>query len=235
MNKKNTNKIIEEAEKRLGITFDDKAVLLEAITHKSFVNENNKNQKDNQRLEFLGDSVLSLIITEYIFKTQNLSDEGVMSKIKSTLISKTTLSKLSKKLKLGNIIQIGRGEEASGGRQRDALLEDLFESITGAVYLDKGFDKTKEFVLRAYNDILKSSKNIDELYRDYKTIFQEMVQHKYKTTPLYKTVLKNDDNLKQEKLFISEVFIENKKFAKGVGTNKKQAERNAAQNAIKKL
>lgn len=223
--------IIQNCQKTIGVIFKKKSILLEAITHKTYANENGKKLKDNQRLEFLGDAVLSLIVSEYIYKKFNSSDEGVLSKLKSVLISEKTLSGISKSIGLGKYLRLGHGEEANGGRYRNNMLEDLFESVVGAIYIDRGFDTAKKFVLNTFKNILKDI-NINKSYKDYKTIFQEIIQKKYKTTPIYKSKELNDENIK-EKLFEVYVFVNEKKYGLGIGKSKKEAETNAAEDALK--
>ncbi|TXJ46549.1 ribonuclease III [Brachyspira pilosicoli] len=224
------NKILLDCEKVLQYNFKNKNYLLEAITHRTFANENG-NMKYNQRLEFLGDSVLSLIISEHIYKEYNSIKEGKLSKIKSYLVSQNTLANISKKLKLGDFLLLGKGEEASGGRERDNMLEDLFEAIIGAIYLDSNLENTKNFVMRVYKDILNKL-DINNFDKDYKTILQEMVQKQYKITPTYKSYEYNEnDNI----MFRVEVYVKTKKYAYGVGKSKKEAEMNAAKKAIESI
>lgn len=227
------NKKMNECEKIIDYKFKDKNILIEAFTHKSFVNETDKAKNHNQRLEFLGDSVLSLVITEYLFSNFINWNEGVLSKIKAGLISENTLSELSYKLNLGEFIQLGRGEEQGGGRIRGKLLEDLFEAIIGAIYLDGGLTKAKRVILKIYKNKLKTI-SYEKSYKDYKTIFQEIVQKKYKVLPHYKTSIINENDV-ENRLFYSEVYVKDKLLAKSSGENKKSAEINAAKKAIDKI
>ena len=224
------NKILLDCEKVLQYNFKNKDYLLEAITHRTYANENG-NVKYNQRLEFLGDSVLSLIISEHIYKEYNNIKEGKLSKIKSYLVSQNTLANISRKLKLGDFILLGKGEEASGGRERDNMLEDLFEAVIGAIYLDSNLEDTKNFVMRVYKDILNKL-DINNFDKDYKTILQEIIQKKYKITPIYKSYEYNENN---NTLFKVEVYIKNKIYASGIGKSKKEAETNAAKKAIENI
>lgn len=224
------NKILLDCEKVLQYSFKNKNHLLEAITHRTFANENG-NMKYNQRLEFLGDSVLSLIISEHIYKEYNNVKEGKLSKIKAYLVSQNTLANISRKLKLGDFLLLGKGEEASGGRERDNMLEDLFEAIIGAIYLDSNLENTKNFVMRVYKDILNKL-DINNFDKDYKTILQEIVQKKYKITPTYKSYEYNEnDNI----MFKVEVYVKTKKYASGIGKSKKEAEINAAKKALEEI
>ena len=209
------NKILFNCEKVLQYNFKNKNYLLEAITHRTFANENG-NMKYNQRLEFLGDSVLSLIISEHIYKEYSNVKEGKLSKIKSYLVSQNTLSNISRKLKLGEFLLLGKGEEASGGR---------------AIYLDSNLENTKNFVMRVYKDILDKL-DINNFDKDYKTIFQEFIQKKYKISPIYKSFEYNEDC---SIMFKSEVYVKTDLYGFGIAKNKKEAEMLAAKNAISNI
>lgn len=223
----NINKNLKDCQKAISYNFKNEEYLLEAITHRTFANENESAKgkiKYNQRLEFLGDSVLSLIISEYLFKKYPNYKEGLLTKIKSSLVSTQMLSQLSKDLKLGDFILLGHGEEASGGRQRENMLEDLFEAIVGAIYLDAGIIEAKKFIIKAYNEKLDNLN--DNSYKDYKSIFQEIIQKEYKISPKYITEeIKND-------MFKSEAYVNKKSYATGLGKSKKEAEMECAKNAL---
>lgn len=227
------DKKIKECENIISYKFKNKNLLIEALTHKSFINETDKTKSHNQRLEFLGDSVLSLVITEHLFTHFHNWNEGVLSKLKASLISETTLSELSNKLSLGEFIQLGLGEEQCGGRVRDKLLEDLFEAIIGAIYLDSDLVKTKKFILEVYKSKL-ATLSYEENYKDYKTIFQEIVQKKYKVAPHYSSRVENEDD-PEKRIFYSEVLVGNKVFANGSGKSKKRSEVHAAKKAIERI
>ncbi len=222
------DKILKDCQKAISYNFKNEEYLLEAITHRTFANENKSNKekiKYNQRLEFLGDSVLSLIISDYLFKEYPNYKEGLLSKIKSSLVSSQMLSKLSKDLKLGDFILLGVGEEASGGRFKKNTLEDLFEAVIGAIYLDSDIDDAREFIIKVYKDKLDDL-NIKDFYKDYKTIFQEIIQKKYKINPVYQT-----EEIENNK-FKSEVYVNNKSYAIGFGSSKKASEMETAKNGL---
>ena len=165
----------------------------------------------------------------YMEKTMPLisyyENKGLLTKIKSSLVSNQTLCELSKKLELGDFILLGHGEEASGGRQRENMLEDLFEAIVGAIYLDAGIVEAKNFIIKTYKEKLNDL-NISNSYKDYKSIFQEIIQKEYKINPKYLTKeIEND-------MFKSEVIVNNKSYAAGSGKSKKDAEMEAAKNAL---
>ena len=222
------DKILKDCQKALSYNFENEKYLLEAITHRTFANENKSDKekiKYNQRLEFLGDSVLSLVMSDYLFKKYPNYKEGLLSKIKSSLVSSQMLSLLSKDLKLGDFILLGHGEEASGGRYKENILEDLFEAIVGAIYLDSNIDRVKEFIIKTYKDKLNNL-NIEDSYKDYKTIFQEIIQKKYKINPKYQTMEIENNRFK------SEVFVNNKSYAIGFGKSKKESEMETAKNGL---
>ena len=146
----NVEKILIDCQTAIKYEFINKSYLLEAITHRTYANEAKNKMKYNQRLEFLGDSVLSLIISDYLFRKYKFSKEGILSKIKSSLVSQKSLADISKEMKLGDFLLLGHGEETSGGRYRDNMLEDLFEAVVGAIYLDSGITNAAEFVMHAY-------------------------------------------------------------------------------------
>ncbi|WP_067321723.1 ribonuclease III [Streptobacillus felis] len=223
----------EELMSKINYTFKNKKLLLEALTHSSYVNEHNSpNIKDNERLEFLGDSVVDLITTEYIF-TKNLnSTEGELSKFKSKIISETVFATISRDLDLGNYIFLSNGENISGGRERNSVLGDVFEALIGAIYLDSDYPTTREIVIKLLDSKIKNLDQI-EWVSDYKSALQEITQLKFKVTPIY-TVVK-EDGPDHDKTFEVEVSVEDKVFGKGVAKSKKMAEKIAAKQAIEKL
>ncbi|CAM3171196.1 ribonuclease III [Streptobacillus felis] len=223
----------EELMSKINYTFKNKKLLLEALTHSSYVNEHNSpNIKDNERLEFLGDSVMDLITTEYIF-TKNLnSTEGELSKFKSKIISETVFATISRDLDLGNYIFLSNSENISGGRERNSVLGDVFEALIGAIYLDSDYPTTREIVIKLLDSKIKNLDQI-EWVSDYKSALQEITQLKFKVTPIY-TVVK-EDGPDHDKTFEVEVSVEDKVFGKGVAKSKKMAEKIAAKQAIEKL
>ena len=221
MNIINIEEILNNCQEAIKYEFRNRAYLLEAITHRTYANESKKKMKYNQRLEFLGDSVLSLIISDYLFKKYNTRKEGLLSKVKSSLVSQKSLADISKELKLGDFLLLGHGEEVSGGRYRDNMLEDLFEAIVGAIYLDSGITNASKFVMTAYKN------------KDYKTIFQELIQKKHKTSPVYKSYEYYDEN--NHEMFKAEVYVNDKNFSSGIGKSKKEAETEAAKKALENI
>lgn len=220
---------LNELQRHLGIDFKDTNLLVQALTHKSFSHENEEHPKHNERLEFLGDSVLGLVINDYLYNSYPDLREGDLAKIKSVLVSEATLSSISKSLKLGEHIQLGKGEQLSGGRERKALLEDVFEALVGAVYLDQGIDRARKFILKVFYGKFEMIKE-EGFFVDYKTIFQEKVQKKKRTTPNYEIVKEEGPN--HNRIFYVNAVVDGEVYGQGSGKTKKEAEQNAAHKAI---
>ncbi len=212
-------------EKHAGIRFRRLDLLNLAFSHRSYANENPANVGNNERLEFLGDSVLGLVVAEYLFTELPDRPEGDLAKIKSFVVSEESLAEVARKLKVDNFILIGKGEEYSGGRTKKALLADCLEGIIGAYFLDSGFKDARKFVERylapEINKVLENRHR-----KDYKTLLQELVQKRFKTYPRYELVKRTGPD--HNKTFWMEVHINEKVFGPGNGKNKKEAEQNAA-------
>ncbi|CAM3092499.1 ribonuclease III [Streptobacillus ratti] len=223
----------DELMSKINYTFKNKKLLLEALTHSSYVNEHNSpNIKDNERLEFLGDSVMDLITTEYIYKNNLKSNEGELSKIKSQIISETVFSTISRDLDLGNYVFLSNGENMSGGRERNSVLGDVFEAMVGAIYLDSDYSTTRDVVLKLLESKINNLDKI-EWVSDYKSALQEITQLKYKVTPIYNVVSELGPD--HDKTFEIEVRVEERLYGKGIAKSKKMAEKIAAKQAIEKL
>lgn len=220
-------------EKRLAHGFRDINFLSTALTHRSYVNENRQlDASDNERLEFLGDSVLGLCVSDLLIKKYPRSSEGDLTKIRSALVGEKNLAQLARDLKIGDCLLIGRGEENSGSRDKDSLLANAFEAVVAAVYLDSGYDDVKAVVTKLFEPLLEE-KNLSSDYFDYKTALQEFCQRKYKTIPIY--VVADSTGPEHAKVFEVRVVIVNKLTEIGKGTSKKEAEKKAAQKAWEKL
>jgi ribonuclease III len=197
-----------------------------AFSHRSFVNEQSDNSENNERLEFLGDSVLGLVVAHYLYEIMPDKQEGELARVKSFVVSEESLSEIARDLKIDNYILIGKGEEYSGGRNKRALLADCTEAIIGAYYLDSGFAAAQKFVLQ--NLVPQIEKVLqNKHHKDYKTLLQEFVQKKYKTYPRYVLVKKIGPD--HDRTFVMEVTINGQSFGNAQGKNKKEAEQNAAQ------
>lgn len=218
---------------KLGIEFKDEELLKTALTHRSFLNENRGMElKNNERLEFLGDAVLELIVSYRLFSTYPNRAEGELTGIRSALVKTESLAEQSRKLNIGDFLLMSKGEEDSGGRDKDYLLANAYEAILGAIYIDKGFEECKDFVERT---ILKQLDLIveNQLFIDPKTKVQELIQAKYRVTPTYEIVEEKGPD--HEKLFTVVLKIGEKFSCKGHGPSKQKAEEEAAAKAIEKI
>lgn len=219
-----------EFEKSIKYNFKDKNILKQALTHSSFSNERKINKlANNERLEFLGDAVLEVVTSEYLYFHHKNMNEGDLTKLRASIVCEPTLSLCAKEISLGKYIALGKGEELTGGRNRDSILSDALESIIGAIYLDGGFANAKEFI----NQFILSDIDNKKLFFDSKTILQEIIQSKYKDPLSY--VLVSEEGPDHDKKFTVEVVVKDKKLAIGVGRTKKAAEQSAAYEAILKL
>lgn len=219
-------------EKHAGIRFRKLGFLNLAFCHRSFTNENTKVFDNNEKLEFLGDSILGLVISEYLFKEFPDKNEGDLAKIKSFVVSEDSLQAIAKKIRVDNFILIGKGEEYSGGRSKKAILADAMEAIIGAYYLDSGLKTVKDFILRMLTPEIQKVLT-DRHKKDYKTLLQEYVQKTYKTYPRYHLVKRTGPD--HDRTFWIEVTFEGKKYGPGSGKNKKDAEQMAAGMAYKQI
>jgi ribonuclease III len=213
-------------EKQAGIKFKSQEMLNLGFSHRSYANENHNEVGNNEKLEFLGDSVLGLVVAEYLFETLTDKAEGDLAKIKSFVVSEDSLAIIARSLKVDNFILIGKGEEYSGGRSKKALLADAMEAIIGAYFLDSGFRASKKFILRYL--VPEINKVLENRHRkDYKTLLQEFVQKQFKTYPKYIMVKKTGPD--HSKTFWMEVKVGDQTYGPGKGKNKKSAEQSAAE------
>lgn len=210
-----------------------KTLFKKAITHRSWLNENNqKKAESNERLEFLGDAVLELVVSEYLFDKFPDQNEGYLTALRASLVKTETLAKVAKSLKLGELILLSRGEEVSGGRENQSLLANTFEAILGAIYLESGKKRVASFVKK--NLIPKLTPIIEKhLEKDAKSQLQEIIQAKGIETPAYKVV--KEEGPDHNKVFTVSVIINGKSLAKGTGKNKQQAQQSAAKKALEKV
>lgn len=217
----------------LGFTWNNDKLLQTALTHGSHAYENKtQDLEDNQRLEFLGDAVLELSISNYLFKTYPGSAEGELTKIRSTLVCEPSLARAAKELNLGNCLLIGRGEEHSGGRNRPSILADAFEALLGAIFLDQGLDRAAQVAINSLkaviNDLMEGRAG-----KDYKTELQEFLQQKGPEPVNY--VIINEEGPDHNKLFTSGVYSHGHEIGRGTGRSKKEAEQQAARHALNKI
>jgi ribonuclease-3 len=218
------HKNTETLEKKLGYTFQDKKLIIEALTHKSY-----KQPYDNERLEFLGDAVMDLIVGEYLFKRFKTSDEGKLSKIRASLVNETGFNKLACALNLGDYILLSNAEENNGGREKSSLLSNAFEAIMGAIYLEGGLKIVNDIAIQLIEENYEEI-SLDFLFRDFKTTLQELTQARFGITPEYKVMASRGPDHKKE--FEVGVFIEDKEYARANGKSKKIAQQEAARVAV---
>lgn len=221
-----------ELSKVLAYEFKDKDLIKTAITHTSFANEARGRVDHNERLEFLGDSVLSLSVSEFIYKTYPKLPEGSMTKLRAGVVSEFTLAKIAKSMGLGKYLRLGKGEQINGGRHRDSILADAFEAIIAAIYLDGGLEPAKEFVIRQLADSIKSLSKSDGSW-DSKTLLQELLQVSNKADIRYEIIA--EDGPDHNKSFTAQISNNGKIIGTGQGKSKKEAEQMAAYNALKKI
>ncbi len=220
-------------EESLGVSFKNKRLIEQALTHRSYLNENpNKSLISNERLEFLGDSILSLIVSNYLYKKYPHSPEGDLTNFRSSLVKTKTLAIIAQKLKLGTFLLLSKGEEDGGGRENQGILADTFESITGAIFLDKGIKVTTKFISTHLFPILAEIIET-KAFRDYKSLFQENVQAKEKSAPTYKVL--EEIGPDHDRIFVVGVYIGKQNVGEGKGRSKQEAEQEAAKYALEKL
>lgn len=222
-----------ELERRFGYVFKNKMLLTEALTHRSFYHENpDKSTTHNERLEFLGDSVLGLVMVEFLFVSDKNITESVMAKIKSFLVKESILSEIAHSISLGKYLRLGKGEEATGGRTKKSLLADTMEALFGAVYIDGGYKKVRKIILRLFKEKIDAIVFSGEFY-DFKTELQERTQLLFGSLPEYRVIKQEGEEHK--KVFTVGVFIDGKKFGTGSGRSKKEAQTLAAKEALSRF
>jgi ribonuclease-3 len=217
--------------KKLKIEISDMSLLNQAFIHRSYLNESKKILVSNERLEFLGDSILSFLVSDYLFKQFPNLEEGELTNIRSSLVKTSMLANVASELKLGDYLQLSRGEEESGGRKNNSLLADTFEAVIGAVFLSNSLESVS-FILKNYLFPKLDAIVQNRTYKDAKSMFQEIVQENTKISPLYK-VLK-EEGPDHAKTFSVGVFVENVKWGTGDGKSKQEAEQAAATLALEK-
>ncbi len=217
-------------ENNIGYSFHNKSLLKQAMSHSSFINEMKRtNYESYERLEFLGDAVLELITSEYLFHNYRDLPEGKLTKLRASIVCEFTLSSVSEVLHLGDFVLLSKGEEITGGRYRDSILCDLFESVLGAIYLDGGMEPARKYV----HTFLLTDIQHKTLFYDAKTTLQELVQKDGKGVVTYRIV--SEAGPDHNKTFITEVLVDDVPLAQGEGKSKKNAQQMAAYHAILKL
>lgn len=218
---------------KIGYVFQERSLLEKALKHRSILPALNQNRvESNERLELLGDSVLGLVVTEFLFRKLPEKEEGDLTAMKSLLVSRRILARVANELQLGNFLLLSESEIKSGGKKRPSIIADALEALIGAIYLDGGIDAARTFivkkVLRDYNRILH-----EEQLQNFKSILLEYSQSKNLGAPFY--IIRSEEGPDHNKLFTVEVKIQNKTVGVGIGNSKKRAEQNAAQDAVKKM
>lgn len=227
-NRKQAN--FDTLETSLDYSFGNKALLFEALTHRSYVNESReRGLKDNQRLEFFGDSVLGLLVSRRLMELLPGSGEGNLSRIRASMVDEDTLAGLAGEIRLGEYLRLGRGEDKTGGRSKKSILADAFEALTAAVYLDGGFDAAASFVDSFFGPLFERCLG-DAVGRDYKTRLQELSQSLFGITPAY--VHEEAAGPDHDRVFTATVRVGEESFGTGTGKSKKEAEQEAAREGI---
>jgi ribonuclease III len=221
---------VHPLEERIGYKFRNPLLLAEALTHPSLGHETQQRHFDNQRLEFLGDAVLQLVITEHLFRHFGNEPEGKLTKLRSRLVSRDILQTHAAALDLGRHLLLGRGEEASGGRERTSTLADAFEALIGAIYLDSDFEEARKFILTQSRAELESVAQ-EPVDINPKGDLQELLQSISPTSPVYETV--SESGPEHDKTFVVRAIWEGQELGQGTGRSKKQAETAAAEEALK--
>jgi ribonuclease III len=224
---------LDPVETRLGLTFSDKTLLERALTHRSYFNENPTHPlEDNERLEFLGDAVLDFIVGELLYHRFPEMPEGQLTSLRSAVVRTDTLAQFAREIELGQCLQMGKGEEDAGGRDRTAILCGTFEALAGALYLDQGLPQTESFLVPL---IVPFVENIlhDGGHKDAKSLLQELAQGERKLTPTYRTTA--EDGPDHAKRFTVEAVLNGVAYGRGVGPNKQQAAQTAAKMALERL
>lgn len=216
----------------LSLSFNDPNLLKKAFVHRSYLNEVKSEPESNERLEFLGDSILSFIISTYLYSKRNSDAEGELTNLRAYIVKTESLAKASANLKLGEHLLMSKGEEMGGGRENPQLLANTYEALLGAIYLDQGLEAAKEFVHKTLVPIF--AKEIEQgPPKDSKSLLQEIAQNKTKESPHYKILKTTGPD--HAKRFLVGVFIKGEELGRGEGTNKQEAEEKAARQALNKL
>lgn len=212
--------------------FNNEALLRQAFIHRSYLNETREKLESNERLEFLGDSILSFIISGHLFETYPDFDEGILTNLRSLVVNTKSLANSARSLQFGKYLLLSRGEEESKGRENESILANTFESFIGALYIDQNLEPVKKFLeltIIPKIDVYVKKKE----FKDPKSLLQEYVQSKKQTSPLYKVI--HEEGPAHAKIFTISVFINEEQWGTGTGQSKQKAEENAAQQALEKI
>lgn len=230
---KEEKKRFKALEKAIGYSFKKIALFKRALTHKSYANERKLSPEEhNERLEFLGDAVLELAVSELLMKRYPNSSEGDLSKMRAAIVNEKQLAHFARRFRLGEYLYLGKGEEQTSGREKSSLLADAFEAILGGIYLDRGFEKASRVVQQHYVALLDRGP-IETLYQDYKTDLQEQCQSLFRVAPRYRLVAERGPD--HDKVFDVELYVRDDLMGRGIGRSKKEAEQAAAKQALEKI
>lgn len=219
---------LTKLEKAIKYSFKEIKYLETALTHSSFANEMKKGIKDNERQEFLGDAVLSIVVSDYLYNNYSVP-EGDLSKLRASVVCEKSLDIMAKKIDLGSFMRLGKGEEMMGGRKRPSILSDAFEALIAAIYLDSGIEAARDFILPFVQEMLDHH-TASEPFVDYKTMLQEIVQQNPEEQLSY--YLAEESGPDHNKRFVVEVHLNSNVIGKGIGRSKKNAEQSAAKQAL---
>jgi ribonuclease-3 len=222
---------VDVVEERLGYVFANKELLVSSLTHRSFVNEHKGFGSHNERLEFLGDSVLGLAVSDYLYRRLPEHPEGVLSQLRSKLVDAVSCAAYLRTLRLEEFILLGRGEQMTEGRTKNSICADAFEAVVGAIYLDGGLAITKSFLLCHFEGVFEAA--IDSPPRNYKAELQDYTQKKFQSIPVYKVAQESGPD--HAKIFHVMVYVDSQEAGLGLGSSKKEAEQRAAFAALSKI
>lgn len=224
-------KQIPAIESRLRYTFHDRSLLTLAFIHRSYINEHRETLQHNERLEFLGDSVLGLLIADFLYKKFPNYPEGDLSYLRSRLVEASSCVSFIHKMDIGKSILLGKGERMNDGRGRESILADLFEAIIGAIFLDGGLEAARSFIFNNFSEEIEAT--LKTPLSNWKALLQDYCQKKYQQTPLYQVLEESGPD--HSKNFIIAVMIDNQEYGRGNGASKKEAQQSAAASAMGKI
>jgi ribonuclease III len=223
---------LSEVETRIGYVFQNKKLLKQAFTHRSYFNEHREEvEEHNERLEFLGDSILGLMISDYLYQHLPLQAEGELSRFRAHLVEAGSCAKFLQKMGISEFVQLGKGERMNEGRGRETILADLFEALIGAIYLDGGMEAVQKFFWGHFQEEIQ--KILAHPARNWKAELQDFSQKKYQRPPIYKVL--REEGPDHSKMFVVGAYLDEQEIGQGSGSSKKEAEQAAAQDAIEKL
>ena len=222
----------QSLENKINIRFKDKSLLENAFIHRSYLNEAKNVAESNERLEFLGDSILSFVVSNHLYKTYPDFDEGILTNLRSLVVNTKSLAKTAKKLNFGQYLKLSHGEEDSGGRENDSILANTFESVIGALFLDQGIEAVREFLYQVLIPEIEEYVQ-KKVFKDPKSLLQEYVQARKQSSPLYKVL--HEEGPAHAKQFTIGVFVEDTQLGEGKGKSKQEAEEHAAEQALEKI